>query len=165
MLCFIWINWEMSHIWCAPTDLSYFYHNTDMRIPKWSHVQNNLFKVLFYFVKSRTRSLSGMTYWRLYWQRNRWKVRSFARHWHYIWVSSMLRDCITAPLPTEKRSAESLGAFHRSDVNGHKLYEHIMDCRMLLLGRANMKIVRSEEILELIMKMRMSSPIFALLFR
>jgi hypothetical protein len=30
--------------------------------------------------------------------------------------------------------------------------EHIMDCRMLLSGRANMTISRSEEILELIVQ-------------
>ena len=51
-----------------------------------------------------------------------------------------------------KEKCETLGAFHRSDVDGQQLYVHIMDCRMLLSGRANMKISRSEEILELIVQ-------------
>ncbi|XP_013789878.1 uncharacterized protein LOC106473743 [Limulus polyphemus] len=51
-----------------------------------------------------------------------------------------------------KKKCENLGDFYSSDVEGQQLYEEILDCRMLLSSRANMKISRLEELLEFIVQ-------------
>lgn len=49
-----------------------------------------------------------------------------------------------------KKKCEHLGEFYSSDVDGQQLYEEILDCRMLLLSRANMKISRPKELFKFI---------------
>ncbi|XP_040262207.1 52 kDa repressor of the inhibitor of the protein kinase-like [Bufo bufo] len=51
-----------------------------------------------------------------------------------------------------KKKCENLAEFYSSDVDGQQLYEEILDCRMLLLSRANMKISRPKELLEFIVQ-------------
>uniref|UniRef100_UPI00358F7EF6 zinc finger MYM-type protein 1-like n=1 Tax=Myxine glutinosa TaxID=7769 RepID=UPI00358F7EF6 len=51
-----------------------------------------------------------------------------------------------------KKKCENLGELYISDVDGQQLYEEILDCRMLPSSRANMKISRPEELLELIVQ-------------
>ena len=51
-----------------------------------------------------------------------------------------------------KKKCENLGELYSSDVDGQQLYEEILDCRMLLSSRANMKISRREELFEFIVQ-------------
>ncbi len=51
-----------------------------------------------------------------------------------------------------KKKCENLGELYSSDVDGQQLYEEILDCRMLLSSRANMRISRPEELLEFIVQ-------------
>ena len=51
-----------------------------------------------------------------------------------------------------KKKCENLGELYSSDVDGQQLYEEILDCRMLLSSRPNMKISRPEELLEYIVQ-------------
>ncbi|XP_072110838.1 uncharacterized protein [Mobula birostris] len=50
------------------------------------------------------------------------------------------------------KKCENLGELYGSDVDGQQLYEEILDCRMLLSMRVNMKISRPEELLEFIVQ-------------
>ena len=50
------------------------------------------------------------------------------------------------------KKCENLGELYSSDVDGQLLYEDILDCRMLLSSRANIKISRPEELLEFIIQ-------------
>ena len=51
-----------------------------------------------------------------------------------------------------KKKCEHLGELYSSDVDGQQLYEEILECRMLLSSRANMKVSRPEELLECIVQ-------------
>ncbi|XP_022237284.1 uncharacterized protein LOC106478051 [Limulus polyphemus] len=51
-----------------------------------------------------------------------------------------------------KKKCENFGELYSSDVDRQQLYEEILDCRMLLSSRANMKISRPEDILEFIVQ-------------
>src|ERR1700729_1038517 len=51
-----------------------------------------------------------------------------------------------------KQKCESLCEFYRSDIDGQQLYEEILDCRMLLSSRTNVKIIRPEELLKFIVQ-------------
>jgi len=65
---------------------------------------------------------------------------------------STSRDCYGADSNDLKTKCENLGELYSSDVDGQQLYEEILDCRMLLSSRANMKISRPEELLEFIVQ-------------
>ena len=65
---------------------------------------------------------------------------------------SMLRDGAAADSNNLKEKCENLGKLYSSDFNGHQLYEDILDCRMLLSSRPNLKISRPEELLEFIVQ-------------
>ena len=60
--------------------------------------------------------------------------------------------CYGADSNDLKKKCENLGELYSSDVDGQQLYEEILDCRMLLSSRANMKISRPEELLECIVR-------------
>ncbi|XP_013778831.1 uncharacterized protein LOC106463354 [Limulus polyphemus] len=60
--------------------------------------------------------------------------------------------CYGADSNDLKKKCENLGELYSSDVEGQQLYEEILDCRMLLSSRANMKISRLEELLESIVQ-------------
>ena len=60
--------------------------------------------------------------------------------------------CYGADSNDLKKKCENLGELYSSDVGGQQLYEEILDCRMLLSSQANMKISRSEELLEFIVQ-------------
>ena len=60
--------------------------------------------------------------------------------------------CYGADSNDLKKKCENLGELYSSDVDGQQLYEEILDCRLLLSSRANMKISRPEELLEFIVK-------------
>ena len=51
-----------------------------------------------------------------------------------------------------KQKCESLCEFYSSDIDGQQLYEEILDCRMLLSSRTNIKITRPEELLKFIVQ-------------
>lgn len=149
MLSLIWINWEKSHIWCAPTDLWYFYHNTDTRIPKWNRVQNNLFKVLFHFVKVGCGLCQAWTTEDCVYRET---DERFAHLHNTDAIYGFLRCWGTVSRHRPKREVRNFGRIASLWCWWTAAMEHIMDCRMLLSGRANMTIWRSEEILELIVQ-------------
>lgn len=63
---------------------------------------------------------------------------------------SISRGCLTTDDLNEK--FKNLGGLYNSDVDGQQLYEEIFDCRMLLSSLANMKLSRTEELLEFIVQ-------------
>lgn len=46
----------------------------------------------------------------------------------------------------------NLGEFYSCDVDGHQLYEEILDCRMLMSSRSDSRISKPEELLKFIVK-------------
>lgn len=58
--------------------------------------------------------------------------------------------CYGAEKHVLKKKCSDFGKFYTSDVDGHELYEEILDCRMLLSRRAEKKISRPEQLLEFI---------------
>ncbi|XP_013793818.1 uncharacterized protein LOC106477840 [Limulus polyphemus] len=60
--------------------------------------------------------------------------------------------CYGADSKDLKKKCENLGELYNSDADGQQLYEEILDCRMLLSSRANIKISRPEELLEFIVQ-------------
>ncbi|XP_067145007.1 uncharacterized protein [Centruroides vittatus] len=51
-----------------------------------------------------------------------------------------------------KKKCKKLGDFYGCDVNGEQLYKEILDVQMLISTRKNVKIKKSEELLEFIVQ-------------
>jgi hypothetical protein len=51
-----------------------------------------------------------------------------------------------------KQRCDNLCEFYSSDIDGQQLYEEILDCKMLLSSRENLKITRPEELLKFIVQ-------------
>lgn len=62
------------------------------------------------------------------------------------------RLCYDADSNNLKMKCENLSDFYSCDIDGQQLYEEILDCRILLSSRANMKISRPEKLLEFIVQ-------------
>ncbi|XP_053108997.1 uncharacterized protein LOC128326342 [Hemicordylus capensis] len=60
--------------------------------------------------------------------------------------------CYGAKRNDLKKKCENFAELYSSDVDGGELYEEILDCRMLLSVRTNMKISRPEELLKFLIQ-------------
>ena len=60
--------------------------------------------------------------------------------------------CYGADSNDLKKKCENLDELYSSDVDGQQLSEEILDCRMLLSSRANMRISRPDELLKFIVQ-------------